>query len=120
LDTRDRAFATELTYGTLRVLPFLESRIAAHSTRGIDALPPETRAHLAFGAYQIFFTRVPAFAAVDAAVTGVKKDTDGKVGGFANAVLRKLAKEEKPDAAAAIVQSVPPWLRRSIERSLGE
>ncbi len=120
LDSRDRAFATELTYGTLRVFPFLETRIGAYATRGTSTLAPEVRAHLAVAAYQILFSRVPAFAAVDAGVNGVRAETDTKVGGFANAVLRKLAKEEKPELAVAIEQSLPAWLREAIERSLGD
>jgi 16S rRNA (cytosine967-C5)-methyltransferase len=46
-----------------------------------------------------------------------------KVGGFANAVLRKLAKEPKPDAtelSEAALASVEPSLRAAIVRAIGE
>jgi 16S rRNA (cytosine967-C5)-methyltransferase len=80
------------------------------------------RAHLVIAAYQLFFTRVPAFAAVSEAVTAVKKERGPRVGSFANAVLRKVAtRAETIDAAErdeAIVVSTPAWLREGLERAL--
>ncbi|HVH46828.1 MAG TPA: transcription antitermination factor NusB, partial [Labilithrix sp.] len=97
LDARDRALATELVYGSLRLLGWLEGRIARHAKRGIDKLDPLVRAHLVVAAYQLFvLSRVPSFAAVSEAVTAVRAVRGAQVAGFANAVLRKLAAEPKP------------------------
>src|SRR4051812_5364515 len=86
LDPRDRALATELVYGTLRLFGWLEARIARHAKRGIDKLDPFVRAHLAVAAYQLFvLTRVPAFAAVSEAVSAVRAVRGAQVAGFANA-----------------------------------
>lgn len=124
LDARERALATELVYGTLRLLGWIEARVARHATRGIEKLDPIVRAHLAVAAYQIFvLTRVPAFAAVSEAVTAVRAARGAKVAGFANAVLRKLAAEERPgpDALArAAFDSTDPSLRESIVRAIGK
>jgi len=46
LDPRDRGLATELVYGTLRYVRWLESRVARHAPRGIETLDPQVRAHL--------------------------------------------------------------------------
>src|SRR5690242_19370244 len=68
LEARDRALATELVYGTLRLLPWLESRVDRHAKHGVDRQEPLVRAHLDVAVYQIFvLTRVPAFAAVNEA-----------------------------------------------------
>lgn len=124
LDGRDRALATELVYGTLRLLGWLEERIGRHAKRGIGGLDPIVRAHLALAAYQIFvLTRVPAFAAVSEAVSAVRAVRGTQVAGFANAVLRKLASEPRPteqELARAAVASTEPSLRDAIIRAIGE
>jgi 16S rRNA (cytosine967-C5)-methyltransferase len=125
LEARDRALATELVYGSLRVQPWLEERIAARAPKGIRGLDPRVRAHLVVAAYQLFFlSRVPAFAAVNECVDAVRAVSGAKVAPFANAVLRKLASEAKTGEAAArheeaIVASSAPWLREAIARALG-
>lgn len=123
LSPRDRAFATELLYGTLRVLPWLEGRIDAYAKKPIGTLDPKTRAPLLLGAYQLFFARVPAFAAVDGAVEALRRAGGAHVAGFGNAVLRRLAREAKerpPILRDAIVASAAPWLREALERALGK
>jgi len=122
LDARDRAFATELVYGALRVLPWLRGEIERFAPRGIDSLDPRVRADLLVAAYQLFFTRVPAFASVSEAVGAVKRHGGARVAAFANAALRKLASRAASvdDAARedAIVASAPLWLREALERAL--
>lgn len=126
LDARDRGLATELVYGTLRYLRWLEDRIGRHAPRGIATLDPHVRAHLLVAAYQLYvLTRVPAFAVVNEAVDAVRAQRGGgpKVAGFANAVLRKIAREPKPDEAMleeAALASVEPSLKRAIVRAIGD
>ena len=120
LEARDRALATELVYGTLRVLPWLEAQLDARAKKPIETLPWDARAALWVAAQQIFFLRVPAFAAVDEAVSAVKRAAGPPVAGFANAVLRKLAAAPKPDRAQAVFESCPRDLRGALERALGE
>src|SRR6266480_518206 len=87
LDERDRAFAAELAYGTLRRRIPIDHAIEARASRPIGRMTPGVRNALRLGAYQIAFTSVPAHAAVG--------ETVGLVGprerGFVNAVLRRLA-----------------------------
>src|SRR5690606_3703595 len=40
LESRDRALATELVYGTLRLLGWLEARVDRHAKRGSRTLDP--------------------------------------------------------------------------------
>jgi 16S rRNA (cytosine967-C5)-methyltransferase len=122
LDPRDRALATELVYGSLRVEPWLLKEVGQFAPRGIDSVDAHVRAHLVLAAYQMFFTRVPAFAAVSEAVTAVKNQRGPRMASFANAVLRKVAGRAETIATAereeAIVQSTPLWLRAALERAL--
>jgi 16S rRNA (cytosine967-C5)-methyltransferase len=124
LEARDRALATELAYGTLRLLGWLEKRLNRHATRGIGSVDVQVRAQLLVAAYQVLvLTRVPAFAAVDEAVNVVKALRGPRVAGFANAVLRKLASEPKPAAeeiARAALDAADPELARAIVRAIGE
>jgi 16S rRNA (cytosine967-C5)-methyltransferase len=123
LDARDRALATELVYGTLRVLPWLKTEIARFATRGIDSLDDRVQARLVVAAYQLFFTRVPPFAAVSEAVEAVRLERGAKLAGFANAVLRKVATRaggmQGELREEALLASTPAWLRAALERSIG-
>ena len=120
LDSRERALATELAYGTMRTEPALRARLYVHAPRGVS--DERVLAQLLVAAYQILLLeRVPAFAAVDAAVTGVKRERGPRVAGFANAVLRKLAKTgEKLSQAQALREAVPAWLWQDLVTTVGE
>ena len=122
LGGRDRAFATELVYGSLRASPWLLGEIARFVPRGIDAVDPRTRAHLVVAAYQMFFTRVPVFAAVSEAVDAVRSQRGERVAAFANAVLRKVAERSQSvgedERREGLISSTPDWLRDALERAL--
>jgi 16S rRNA (cytosine967-C5)-methyltransferase len=128
LEARDRALATELVYGTLRVMPWLLGEVARHATRGIGSVDERVRAPMVVAAYQVWFTRVPAFAAVSEAVEGVRRARGPKMAAFANAVLRKVAERaareraKDPDAVRerAVVESTPTWLRAALARAMPE
>lgn len=87
LSARDRAFATELTYGTLRAQGSLDHLLTPYLSRRLEDLDAEVRAALRLGAYQLWRTRVPAHAAVWQTVALAPRRARGLV----NAVLRKVA-----------------------------
>ncbi len=119
LQDRDRALATELLYGTLRLRVALEARLAPLAPRGLKDVV--VKAELLVAAYQLLsLDRIPAFAAVNAAVNGVRAARGKQVAGFANAVLRKLAQGEKLEPIAAARQGVAPWLLEALTESVGE
>jgi 16S rRNA (cytosine967-C5)-methyltransferase len=129
LEARDRAFATELVYGSLRVRPWLDQQLERFASRGMAGVDLSTRVILELAVYQLFFlSRVPAFAAVNEAVERVRLTRGIKVSRFANALLRKVAaeaegKDEKELLALgerAVWESSPAWLREALARALGE
>src|SRR5262245_23663473 len=91
IDARDRAPATEIVYGVLGTRGSLVARLARHAARG---LPKDETVvlHLLVAAYQLLLLeRIPAHAAVDAAVSAVRAVRGQRVAGFVNALLRKLS-----------------------------
>jgi 16S rRNA (cytosine967-C5)-methyltransferase len=120
LPAREAAFATELVYGTLRVLPALDAQLAAHLHKGLERMDPLLRATLRCGAYQLFhLARVPAHAAVDESVKLVRRDRGPKLAGVANAVLRKLAAARPAEPKEPERLVLPGWLEASLLRALG-
>jgi 16S rRNA (cytosine967-C5)-methyltransferase len=119
LPDRDRALATELLYGTLRMRAALEARLAPLAPRGLKDVI--VKAELLVAAYQLLsLDRVPAFAAVNAAVGAVRAARGPQVAGFANAVLRKLANSgQKLVAKEAALDNVAPWLVEALTRAVG-
>ncbi len=121
LDPRDRRLATELVYGVLRTGGFLEQQLRQHASNDRWRRKAGVRANLLVAAYSLaFLDRVPAHAAVSEAVEAIKRSDDRALAGFANAVLRKLAKDKttvSPTEARA--RSVPRWLLRALEDALG-
>jgi 16S rRNA (cytosine967-C5)-methyltransferase len=120
LSPEDHALATELVYGVLRTEGALRERLERLAARG---LPKDdvVLSHLLVAAYQILLLdRVPAYAAVDGAVTAVKAARGERVAGFANALLRRLAQSgERLSREAAVMGSAPAWLVGELTTTVG-
>ena len=92
LSGRDAAFATEITYGTLRTLGVLDAVIAQCSSRELEAISPVVIDALRLGTYQVLYTRVEPHAAVDTSVRLVVAGGEEKAKGFANGILRTITR----------------------------
>ena len=115
LDQRDRAFVTELVYGTTRMCracDWLVDRFLPDPSR-IDA---NTRAWLRIGAFQLAFLDTPAHAAVGATVEAAPRRTSG----LCNAVLRKVATSLPVTWPSEQVRlSQPDWILELLSADLG-
>ncbi len=112
LDSRDRAFVTDLVYGTTRMRAACDALVE----RFVLTEPePEVRTVLRLGAYQIVFGGVAAHAAVGETVSLAPK----RARGFVNAVLRKVATTPMvwPDRATEL--SYPRWIHERLTAELG-
>ncbi len=124
LDARDRGFATELVYGTLRREGELDVVIAEAANRPVAEIDNPTLDVLRLGVYQALFMRVLAYAVVDQSVRLAKSAGAARSAGFVNAVLRKvtaLPPEHWGDVIEGNVSSVhahPPWIAKQIEQAL--
>ena len=94
LDARDRALATELAFGTVRLRARLDHELARFSDRPLERVEDGVRDWLRLGLYQIRETRVPDHAAVDEAVAGSRATCGDRTTGFVNGVLRAAARHE--------------------------
>ncbi|MGV0435439.1 RsmB/NOP family class I SAM-dependent RNA methyltransferase [Corynebacterium mastitidis] len=127
---RDAAFATEITYGTLRMQGVLDAVLAHCSSRPLGEVAPEVLDALRLGAYQVLYTRVEPHAAVDTSVELVAEAGQERAKGFANAILRAVARTPAPEwverlsprdplAGAAFRHAHPEWIARSFAAALG-
>lgn len=124
---RDAAFATELTYGTLRLRGRYDAIIRHAADRDLDRIDPAVLDALRLGAHQVLGMRVPAHAAVSETVNLVRERVGVGAAKFANAVLRRVAEREPADWLAtiahgdeplAVVHSHPEWVVRAFRAAL--
>lgn len=129
---RDAAFATELTYGTLRLQGRYDAIIAASTSRPLAEVDADVLDVLRLGAHQLLGMRVPPHAAVSETV-GLTRDRVGAgAAQFVNAVLRtissrdleawidEVAPDPETDALgyAEVAYSHPQWIIRAMRESL--
>ena len=84
LDRRDRAFVTELVYGSTRMRRKLDHLVDRFL---LEPPPPSARAALRIGAHQLLHLDTPPHAAVSATVAAAPK----RFRSLVNAVLRKVS-----------------------------
>ncbi|CAN5778025.1 transcription antitermination factor NusB [soil metagenome] len=120
LDERDRAFATELAFGTVRRLVPIDWALDRVASRPVHRMSPGARTVLRLGAYQVLFTDVAPHAAVGETV-GLAQERER---GFVNAVLRRLATEPPAwpegagEAAVAVRTGISAWAVAELARLL--
>jgi 16S rRNA (cytosine967-C5)-methyltransferase len=118
LDARDRAFAANLAYETLRWQGSLDWALGRVSARPLDRLDPEVLDVLRLGAWQLLHGRQPDRAAVGTAVDVARAEVGAHVTGFVNGVLRALARQRDAlpwpagdaDDAVGLRLGYPAWV----------
>lgn len=128
LRPRDRALATEIVYGTLRWLKWLDWILSSTYSGEWAKLPRVVHRILEVGLYQLLFLdKVPDYAAVNEMVKIAVSVTDAAYGRLVNYILRETrrgshlykppALDKDPVKSVAVRWSHPEWLvRRWIER----
>ncbi len=113
LDQRDRAFVTQMVYGTTRMRRACDFLVDRYVLRKVDA---NVRTLLRLGAYQLHYMSTAPHAAVDATVEAAPR----KARGFVNAVLRKVAGDDEVDWPSPGVElSYPDWIIERLENDIG-
>ena len=112
LSERDRAFATQLVYGTVRMQRACDWFVDRFALGDLD---PTVRAALRVGAFQLRFLGTPPHAAVSATVEVVPR----KARGLVNAVLRKIAQADDAWPSDAVRLSYPDWVVERLDADLG-
>lgn len=104
LTARDAAFATELTYGTIRMLGRYDAIVALASGRRIDDIESDVLDVMRLGAHQLLGMRTPVHAAVSATVELAREVGAHRATGFVNAVLRKVGARTDDEWDALITE----------------
>ena len=119
LDSRDRALAQRLAFGTVQRARTLDHAIETLGKRPVRKLDPPVRAALRLGAYQLGYTEVAQHAAVNETVELVRRARLERAVAFTNAVMRRLTQGIAPLLAAlpddtpvraALKHSYPDWV----------
>ena len=129
---QDKAFATELVYGTIRKQRYLDFLIDTTAHKKSQKFPLRLRVCLRLGIYQLVYMRVAEHSAVHESVLIAKKYAAWATG-LVNAILRRIAslkttndlpqpKEHLKDAieAWAIYYNQPTFLVEQLLNELGQ
>jgi 16S rRNA (cytosine967-C5)-methyltransferase len=129
LDARDRAFATELAYGTIERRRWLDWQLQPYLGERAAKLPQMIAEILRLGTYQLRAMRVHEYAAVSESVQLARRFGHPGTAGLVNAVLRRVSSEpERPvgaadfaaaDDVAGTRASLPTWLVRQWRERFG-
>lgn len=119
----DRKQAEALTFGTIRRLPRIDRGISAAAARDLAKIEPAVLDALRVATFELWFGRAPTAVAVDTGVE-VVRSISGRAAGFANALLRRLAKGEPSLGTGVEARSLelglPAWLVEDLDRAWGE
>lgn len=131
LSTADAALATELTYGTLRRQGTYDAVIAIAADRAVSRIDAPVLDALRLGVHQLLSTRVASHAAVNESVDLARNAGGRGAAGFANAVLRRVARDtpgdwmtrveqtaRSDDERLGLASSHPVWVVRAFRRAL--
>lgn len=130
LNRRDAAFATELTYGTLRLQGRYDAIIARLVDRDLSELDREVLTVLRLGCHELLGMRVENYAAVDSAVDLARDRLSAGPAGMVNAVLRRVSEKSlsqwlniitedlSEERALAVAFSYPEWIVWALRDSL--
>ena len=113
LSPEDRAFVSELVYGSLRMKGRHDSLIERASTRPLNEIDPKVLIILRLGVHQLSQMRVPSHAAIYETVELAKRATGKSSASFVNALLRKIDSQEDGPA----LENVDALTRLSIQHS---
>ena len=123
LDSRDRAFATELAYGSIKMRRTLDWYLAPFIGERLKELPPAIVEILRLAVYEIVFTRADEHATVFEFVNLAKKYGHRGVANLVNAVLRSFLRNRPAEPAPSdfdgeddylgVRYSLPNWIVRS-------
>ncbi|PNA98839.1 MULTISPECIES: 16S rRNA (cytosine(967)-C(5))-methyltransferase RsmB [unclassified Pseudomonas] len=120
VDERDRGLTQDLAFGTARWQPRLDLLAAQLLQKPFKAADADVQALLLVGLYQLFYTRIPAHAAIGETVGCADKLKKPWAKGMLNAVLRRAQREGEELLAGMerdpVVRTAHPrWLQKALK-----
>ncbi len=130
LDARDRAFATELAYGAIKMRRTLDFYLEPFIGERPQPPPPAIHEILRLALYELVFTRADEHATVFEFVNLAKKYGHRGVANLVNAVLRGFLRDRPPapmrasfeseDEYFGVAYSLPTWLVKQWRTVFGD
>ena len=117
LEERDRAFTTELVYGTLRMQGLYDYIFQQISDRPWGDVDGDIVDCARLGAHQIFSMRTPPHAAVSETVDVARKMLGESKGSFINALMRKASAKSLEEWLQPLDEVADPIIRLAIRHS---
>ncbi|MFK3767607.1 16S rRNA (cytosine(967)-C(5))-methyltransferase RsmB [Pseudomonas putida] len=120
VEDRDRGLTQDLAFGTARWQPRLDLLAAQLLQKPFKAADADVQALLLVGLYQLFYTRIPAHAAIGETVGCADKLKKPWAKGLLNAVLRRAQREGEALLAGMerdpVVRTAHPrWLQKALK-----
>ncbi|BCJ04368.1 ribosomal RNA small subunit methyltransferase B [Pseudomonas sp. RtIB026] len=120
VEERDRGLTQDLAFGTARWQPRLDLLAAQLLQKPFKAADADVQALLLVGLYQLFYTRIPAHAAIGETVGCADKLKKPWAKGLLNAVLRRAQREGEELLAGMerdpVVRTAHPrWLQKALK-----
>jgi len=120
VDERDRGLTQDLAFGTARWQPRLDLLAAQLLQKPFKAADADVQALLLVGLYQLFYTRIPAHAAIGETVGCADTLKKPWAKGLLNAVLRRAQREGEELLAGMerdpVVRTAHPrWLQKALK-----
>lgn len=120
VEERDRGLVQDLAFGTSRWQPRLDLLAAQLLQKPFKAADADVQALLLVGLYQLFYTRIPAHAAIGETVGCADKLKKPWAKGLLNAVLRRAQREGEALLAdmerdPVVRTAHPRWLQKALK-----
>ena len=125
VEARDRGLAQDLAFGAARWQPRLELIAGKLLRKPFKDGDRDLEALLLVGLYQLFYTRIPAHAAIGETVGCVDKLKKTSAKGLLNAVLRNAQRDSESilaelDRDPVLHTAHPRWLQKQLKASWPE
>lgn len=122
IPAKDKALLQEICFGTLRWLNRLECMLDQLVDRQLKGRHRPLHYLMLVGLYQLFYTRIPAHAALSETVNATKIMKGDSFRGLINGMLRNAQRQEAELKAAADKNEVsrfayPKWLLKKVKES---
>jgi 16S rRNA (cytosine967-C5)-methyltransferase len=120
VELRDRGLTQDLAFGTARWEPRLSLIASKLLQKPFKAADRDVEALLLVGLYQLFYTRIPAHAAIGETVACIDKMKKTSLKGLLNAVLRNAQRDGEQiiaelDRDPVLHTAHPRWLQKALK-----
>lgn len=114
---KDKALLAELCYGVMRVLPQLDQCISACLNKPFKGKQRIIHQLLLLGCYQLYFTRIPAHAAISETAEACRQLGHESLVKVVNGVLRNIQRQQQPlsEANDTLKYNFPAWIIKKLQ-----